>query len=450
VLHGKKIALKSDGEGAGKYDPASLTVYGPDGAEVTLNPAPKRAKDPPQAPGTGIRKVTVANNGRAITVETVEDDPTPRIEVIIIRVSGKFADQSPFVDYYRLVIMHGKKGQEGQVQKLLENVAYVLPNMHQADEDETLAINYARGPFATELVSQLPPDEDTDWPAELLCLADPGTNFQALMHGSLLFVVAYSQGGMDIWELDGEEPAARDADPQGPSDSCQNGSRNITGNGPGTETYYGAGASCDEQVYVTDQTGAAQRIDASTGQSTPLPEGQDKYYLSCGDNDDEPTERKVFASRPGSGGDDSIPEVSEEQGDDDDDQESCGPSCQQGAGSVWTELADLHDAPNSHIRQVVANPDLTMIAYMRLDATSSHIWVADFDPETNIVSNKRQLTTVSGNSNPTWSPDGTRIAFVSDRSGVNDIWVVNADGTGEMNMTNTPDVPEWVPSWEMR
>jgi TolB protein len=37
--------------------------------------------------------------------------------------------------------------------------------------------------------------------------------------------------------------------------------------------------------------------------------------------------------------------------------------------------------------------------------------------------------------NPAWSPDGTRIAFERDY----DIWVMNADGTGQKNLTNTAD-----------
>ena len=31
---------------------------------------------------------------------------------------------------------------------------------------------------------------------------------------------------------------------------------------------------------------------------------------------------------------------------------------------------------------------------------------------------------------PTWSPDGQRIAYTAYAGGQNDIWVVNADGSG--------------------
>ena len=46
--------------------------------------------------------------------------------------------------------------------------------------------------------------------------------------------------------------------------------------------------------------------------------------------------------------------------------------------------------------------------------------------------------------NPTWSPDGTRIAFERDY----DIWVMNADGTNQKNLTNTVgSASEYEPDW---
>ena len=45
-----------------------------------------------------------------------------------------------------------------------------------------------------------------------------------------------------------------------------------------------------------------------------------------------------------------------------------------------------------------------------------------------------------------WSPDGTRLAFNSDRDGNGEIYVCNADGSGPANLTDDPHYDGW-PSW---
>ena len=48
------------------------------------------------------------------------------------------------------------------------------------------------------------------------------------------------------------------------------------------------------------------------------------------------------------------------------------------------------------------------------------------------------------NTSPAWSPDGSRISYTSDQ----DIWVMNADGSGKVNLTNNnATVNERNPSW---
>ena len=48
--------------------------------------------------------------------------------------------------------------------------------------------------------------------------------------------------------------------------------------------------------------------------------------------------------------------------------------------------------------------------------------------------------------NPVWSPDGTRIAFDSTRSGNREVWVINADGSGLTNVSNHP-AQDYEPAW---
>lgn len=52
---------------------------------------------------------------------------------------------------------------------------------------------------------------------------------------------------------------------------------------------------------------------------------------------------------------------------------------------------------------------------------------------------------------PQWSPDGSKIVFTSsNRDGrtdnVRDVWVMNADGTGQTALTNSGGIPQWRPS----
>src|SRR4051812_9534342 len=51
-------------------------------------------------------------------------------------------------------------------------------------------------------------------------------------------------------------------------------------------------------------------------------------------------------------------------------------------------------------------------------------------------------------SQPAWSPDGTRIAFLSDRSGAENLWVMNVDGTDARQVTRNVEPYEYVsPAW---
>jgi TolB protein len=60
-------------------------------------------------------------------------------------------------------------------------------------------------------------------------------------------------------------------------------------------------------------------------------------------------------------------------------------------------------------------------------------------------SGQQRLT--QGGSQPYWSPDGRKIAFVSNRDGNSDIHVMNADGSGRRNLTRAAGNRESQPLW---
>ena len=62
--------------------------------------------------------------------------------------------------------------------------------------------------------------------------------------------------------------------------------------------------------------------------------------------------------------------------------------------------------------------------------------------------NRRKLTERrwGWNVDPAWSPDGKKIAFTSTRDGDSEIYVMDADGRNQRNLTNNP-AADYDPSW---
>lgn len=78
---------------------------------------------------------------------------------------------------------------------------------------------------------------------------------------------------------------------------------------------------------------------------------------------------------------------------------------------------------------------------------NSSIYGLDFDPLMASAGQVWRITDGEGSDGwPTWSPDGRRIAFHSDRSGNWDIWIVGVDGSGLVQLTTSP-ANDRYPNW---
>lgn len=121
-----------------------------------------------------------------------------------------------------------------------------------------------------------------------------------------------------------------------------------------------------------------------------------------------------------------------------------------GSGAIrLTNSANFDNAP-------AWSPDGTRIAFVSGRDGPAEVYVMNADGSgvaTNLSNNPGVPCFGSGICNsgdffPTWSPDGTRIAFDSERDGNRNIYVVNDDGSGLTRLTDDP-VNEADPDWSI-
>ncbi len=89
------------------------------------------------------------------------------------------------------------------------------------------------------------------------------------------------------------------------------------------------------------------------------------------------------------------------------------------------------------------SPDGTKLVFVSEENGSDDIWVINIDG-----SNPINLTpnTWEWDKHPSWSPDGRRIVFWSNRTGIKNIYIMDADGRNVRNISNT-SWDEWKPIW---
>ena len=107
----------------------------------------------------------------------------------------------------------------------------------------------------------------------------------------------------------------------------------------------------------------------------------------------------------------------------------------------------------TEVRFPVWSPDASKIVFSRRVSPSQSfdLFVVNADGKnlTRLTNTADAATGAGSNYGAAWSPDGSKLAFVSTRSGNSDIWMMSADGSNPVNLTpNTPggDIePAWSP-----
>ena len=88
--------------------------------------------------------------------------------------------------------------------------------------------------------------------------------------------------------------------------------------------------------------------------------------------------------------------------------------------------------------------DGSKIAFVAVRDGNSEIYVMNVDGSGPVNLTNNEAEDIS----PAWSPDGTKIAFVSTRDSQQDIYVMDADGSNQTKLTNDAhldDSPDWSP-----
>lgn len=106
-------------------------------------------------------------------------------------------------------------------------------------------------------------------------------------------------------------------------------------------------------------------------------------------------------------------------------------------GSGLTRLA-----PDSAVRTLQWSPDGSRLAFVSGVGGDNEVYVMNPDG-----AGRLNLTQdPADDSHVTWAPSGTRLAFQSDRTGNHEIFAVDVDGTHVANLTNSPADDE-EPAW---
>lgn len=91
---------------------------------------------------------------------------------------------------------------------------------------------------------------------------------------------------------------------------------------------------------------------------------------------------------------------------------------------------------------ITENPQITNFDSNQFVSSRMQIFIMNSNGQS-----RKQITKSGDNYDPAWSPDGQKIAFISNRSGFSELWVMNKDGSGQRRLTETGASRANSPVW---
>jgi Tol biopolymer transport system component/DNA-binding winged helix-turn-helix (wHTH) protein len=122
-----------------------------------------------------------------------------------------------------------------------------------------------------------------------------------------------------------------------------------------------------------------------------------------------------------------------------------------GPGGRWGAPEHVTPDGTTSVRQIAVSPRTGTVAYAALSIVSN-LWSLPVDPKTSVPTGEAVLLTRGAGcrtTSPRFSPDGSKIAFVSCRAGSStDLWLMDRDGGGARPLTDGSSethFPSWFP-----
>jgi Tol biopolymer transport system component len=206
-------------------------------------------------------------------------------------------------------------------------------------------------------------------------------------------------------------------------------------------------------MVIPVEGGEPRRLTSGSAVDQPrnwLPDGSAVIFGRTGDGDDQTlvvpleggTPRRLAAEVKGNQHANISPDGS-----------MVGYDVHQGGGDATVWVQDSLGAPprqltTENFENINAaylwSPDSKYIAYISRRTGTQDLWIVDVK-----TGEQRQLTNdVRDDNTPRWSPDGTWMAFISDRGGQTDLWMMPVAGGKAIRLTSdraTEINPRWTP-----